>query len=145
MYSLLVAAMPVCHWSALNTPKTLGVPQPRIQSVKVRWSWRPDECVSRSCPLITKSLVKVLSDSAETKRQCPLMLEEVHVPRALVSYWSKRRRYTQSVSLLGKRTGPKIWTPKLSTHTLAKNQRWCLDARVAWGLSFTQTWDLWSP
>jgi hypothetical protein len=59
------------------------------------------------------------------------------------NHWSpKKRWYTASVSLLGKKTDHKSRSPKMPAQTLAKNQCWCLDAEVVWGLSSTQTWDL---
>jgi len=62
---LLIAVIPLCHWSALNTPKYLGVSTATIQTIKYRVARRPVSCTSTSCLLSTESPDHVLSASAQ--------------------------------------------------------------------------------
>jgi hypothetical protein len=73
-HSLLVL-MPLIHWSALNTPKSLDTPTAKIQRIKAKGSCRPVDWASASYPLLTEGLVQVLSDRAEKMWWCPIMLE----------------------------------------------------------------------
>lgn len=78
-HSLLVAVIPMRYWTALNTPESLYVtPQPKIQWIKSRGWCRPVDWAFVRYPLFTKSLVPVLSDSAEKIRCWPIM-HELHV------------------------------------------------------------------
>jgi hypothetical protein len=52
--------------------------------------------------------------------------------------FTKNGSYTARVGLLGKTTAPKIWSPKMPTQTLLKNQCWFLEATVVWGLPSIQ-------
>jgi hypothetical protein len=51
--------------------------------------------------------------------------------------------YAAPVSMLGKTTGPKSWSPKMPTQAFMENQCSCLDDTDVWGLSSTQIWVLW--
>jgi hypothetical protein len=125
-------------------------PQRKIQRIKVRRSCRPVDWAPASYPLFTRSLVQLLSYSTE-KIIWYLIMHESHA----CSWWTgtcskstgksftKIRWYTALVSLLGKTTGPKCWSPDVPTQTLMENRCWCLDAAVVWGFSSTHTWGLW--
>jgi hypothetical protein len=53
-------------------------PQPKIQRIKIREVCRPVDWASTSYPMLTESLVQVLSDNAEKMKRCPIM-HEPHV------------------------------------------------------------------
>jgi hypothetical protein len=86
-HSLLVAAIPRSHWSALSTRNNLGEPIPKFQKIKVRQFSRP-----LFLSQFTECLVRVLSDNAEEMRWRPTCAnimcyrcEDSHVPRTLVN------------------------------------------------------------
>jgi hypothetical protein len=62
------------HLPCLDRP--LGVPQSKIQRIKVRGSCRPRDWTSISCPKSTKSLVKELSKDEKNIFWCPHMHEQ---------------------------------------------------------------------
>jgi hypothetical protein len=69
-HSLLVAAIPRSHYSALSTWNNLGEPIPKFQKIKIRKFSRP-LVLSR----FTERLVRVLSDNAEEMRWGPILRE----------------------------------------------------------------------
>jgi len=66
--------------------------QTKIQRIKVRGSYRPLDWAFVFYPLSNKSLVQLLSDSAEKMRCAPSCMlagvvdEEAHLPRVLVNH-----------------------------------------------------------
>jgi hypothetical protein len=152
-HSLLVAVIPLNHWSALNTSTNLMYPQrqKKIQMIKVRGSCRPVGWASASYPLFTERLVQVLCDNAKKMNWCPIMHEPQILSSMKIYKFQEYRQiirqtqwYTARVSLSGKTTGLKSCSPAMSTQTLTENRCWCLDAIVVCGLSSTLTWVLWN-
>jgi hypothetical protein len=99
--SLLVAVIPLSHWSALNTPEDLGVHTTK----KSKGSCRPVDWASASYPLFTLSVGSGGASSCMNLHVSLLM--KVHMFQV---YWQiiHQNDGTQApVSLLGKTSGPK--------------------------------------
>jgi hypothetical protein len=102
-HSLLIAAMPLSHWSPLNiarNPEYWGQ-----EIVQASWLSRsilsPTHRKSYSCAVWQCGENEVIPRHAWTT--CYVFDEEAHVPWILVYH---SRRYTVPLSLLGKATGP---------------------------------------
>jgi hypothetical protein len=134
-HSLLVAVIPLSHRSALNTRKSLGVPIAKNpedwgQGI-VQASWLGLRVLSTAHRESGSGAVWQCGENEAVSHHawttCVVVDEEAHVPRVLVNY-SPKNDGTQH--LLGKTTGPKSFSPKMSTQTLTHpylSRHWFLD------------------
>jgi hypothetical protein len=126
--SPLVVVIPSSHWSALNALKSLDFattknPEDYGQRI-VQVSWL-DLCIlstvhrkSGSGAVWQRGENEAVPHRAWTT--CVVVDEEAHVPRVLVNHSPKYDCILAPVSLLGKKIGPKSWSPKMPTQTLTR-------------------------
>jgi hypothetical protein len=107
-HSLLLDAVLLSHWSALNARRILLFPQPRIQRIQIRWSCRPVEWASAAYPLLIESLVWQCKEigAAPSCMNHVCCWRRGHDPRLLVIH-SPKNDSNSRVSLFGKTIGPK--------------------------------------
>jgi hypothetical protein len=110
-------------------------PQPKIQMIKVRGSCRSVVGASASYPLFTKSLVQVLSDNVEKMRWCPIICDPHVLSLMKRNMFQKflKMMGTAPVSLVGKTTAPKSWSPEMRSQTLTHSyfsRHWFLN--ICW-------------
>jgi hypothetical protein len=138
---LLVAVMPLGHWSELSTPKSSRCPPlPKIQSIKVRRSWRPVECASTKLWSVPwKSGSGDVWQYAENELLPPhawsirlVVDEEAHVPRLLANHSQEN---DDTVYLSVSEVSPKCYRLRCSPRHWWKNRGL---AMVVWGLLYTQ-------